>query len=156
MIIVEIPKKELLRQLPEKAGYALLAYFEELPQTFRFEALPLKTDSQVLEKHYPALRRKATPSQWILFVGLHERGRVSSKALFNLLRRGPERKEFEVTSNIIQIHIKNLRRLLAETATPLHIITHRGGGMYDGQYEMKRLPREEDRYRPTRGGNGRL
>ena len=153
MITVEIPKNELLRQLPEKAGYALLQYLEEMPALFRFKAVPLITDSEMLEEKYPALRKRATQTEWLLFGNLYGRGRVSYRMLFNIVYCLPEHRDLEPTSNVINVHVKNLRIALAATGILFDIITGRAGAERRGGFEIKEIESEAERHKPKPGGH---
>lgn len=137
MITIEIPKKELLRQLPQKAGYALIEWLEDMPETFVFDGVAHQTPENILAGKYPHLAESCTRTEWRLFCALYERGRVTQKLLANLLKLTGD-KNLEPMSNIINVHVKNLRRKLV--SEPFKILTVRSNNHENnGSYEIVAL-----------------
>jgi hypothetical protein len=135
MITVEITKRELLRQLPEKAGYALMQWLEEMPLKFTFEAMPIQTKPELLEESFAELKRACTPTQWRILVTLHGRGKVYAQAIAETVGLIPHDAP-SIHSNNLSVQVKNLRHRLAETNSPFQIVTYRGSNGQTGQYEL--------------------
>ena len=132
-----MPAKDLLAQLPKKAGYALLQWVDEMPKTFIFEALPVKTKAQVLEENYPQMLQLLTPIEWKLFTCLHERGKVRySTLMFDLNLEDEE--GFMRTSNVLHVHVKNLRAKIRYNMLPFKIITIESNSYMEGGYQLEK------------------
>jgi hypothetical protein len=122
-----------LRQLPEKAGYALMQWFDAMPRTFRLQALPVQDDRDLAESKYPELWAKLTGTQRALLSSMLGRGRMTYSALYAVVR-GTRRSGWEPRSNAMHCHIKNLRKALE--GERLYIQTHREGYGMAGTYEL--------------------
>lgn len=137
MMTVEIPKKELLRQLPQMAGYALIQWLDEMPDRFVFEATPILSREEEIEKAHPEVHPLLTPKEWSLFVSLYKRGKVTRSWLhaeLGLL----EDQTFIPESNMLDVHIKNLRKKLMHE-TRFRIVTYRAGFNIQGRFALKEL-----------------
>lgn len=133
MITVEIPRKDLMRQLPDKAGYALIQWLDEMPERFVFEALPVHTKADVVAKECPEVRAALLPTEWRIFVELYRRGPVrygTLEAATGLIKG----RDLVPTSNMIMVHAKNLRNKLRPLGWDLR--THRGTRYTQGAYEL--------------------
>lgn len=139
MITVEIPKKDLLRQLPQQAGYALLQWFDEMPHVFQFEALPCQTKSQRLEIDYPAIKKVLTPIEWILFVALYERGKVRYSTLYALFTPEDKGLDIKAKSNGVQVHAKNFRAKLKKMSASFQLITYRQSIGGEGAFQLLKI-----------------
>lgn len=135
MITIQIPKKELLRQLPDKAGYALLQWLDSMPDYFVLEGMPFKTkEAQVLEK-YPNIKHLFTGKEWEIFLTLYGRGKVTYTTLMYAM--GLEDVEgFLPTSNIVQVHVKNVRKHIRDNNLPFRIVTLEANSYSQGAYKL--------------------
>jgi hypothetical protein len=139
MITVEIPAKELLRQLPQKSGYALLQWLEEMPKVFVFQTLQKRTPENEVEEKYRDFYRSLTYRQKQIFVALYNRGKVSYQTLFaDLNIGGEENKDLVPNSNILNVHTAQVRRKMKQFNLPLEILTHKAPNhsQTGGAYEM--------------------
>ena len=134
MITVEIPRKELLRQLPQMAGYALLQWLDEMPDKFVFEAAAVKSRSEELAELYPTAFEVLTLMEWELFRALWRRGKVTHSTLYYGLHIDTEDRSLARASNVLSVHIKNLRYKIKEHQLPFRVLTfdakHHGQGSY--------------------------
>lgn len=137
MITVEIPKKELLRQLPQMAGYALIQWLDEMPDRFVFEGLPVKTKEDELNEAHPELQRLLTPKEFTLMLALYKRGKVTHSTLEADLGFLEDRS-FTPNSNLLAVHIKGLRKKL-NAHTRFRILTYRAGFNRQGRYALREL-----------------
>lgn len=133
MVTIEIPKKELLRQLPQMAGYSLIQWLDEMPDRFIFQGLPIQTkDEEVMERH-PEIRPLLTPKEWALFLALYRRGKVTHSTLLASLDLLDE-ESFIENSNTLTVHMKALRRALR--GSQFRILTFRKAFNIQGAYKM--------------------
>lgn len=136
MILVEISSKEVLRQLPHKAGYALLQYYDEMPKTFKFEALPLKDPNEVLEEMFPKVRKALTNMEWLYFSTLYNRGWVRRSIFSDFHLKS---KEFVVSSNVVDVGFKNIRSNLVKNKLPFRIETKPASVLGQTYYKLIKL-----------------
>lgn len=139
MITVAIPKKELLRQLPQQAGYALLQWLDEMPKDFVFEALPAENREEELERMFPKLFSILRASEKRLFIAMYGRGNVSDGYLIERVSMKEERTLLlgPATSNYLAVHVTNLRVKLKRYGSSFEIIRHRGT-YGQGYYQLVR------------------
>lgn len=137
MIKTQVTKQQLLRQLPEKAGYALLQWFEEMPQTFVFEAMLYETPMDRLSHELPEVHKVMTAVEWHMFSVLYlAKHPVRHSLLF--ISRNP-REEMSAFSNIVHVHVKNLRIKLQKHNFPWAIKTHKKNIICEGAFELVKI-----------------
>lgn len=134
---VTIKKQQLISQLPRSVYYTLLQSNDELPDTFTFDAVVAsETRSDKYQKQYPELREALTPIEWGMFLILS----VNSLGATRTQLRGVLTEKGGVGSNIIDVHIKNLRRKLENM---FYIDTIRKGGGEYGRYQIRKWKKSD-------------
>lgn len=138
MITIQIPKKELLRQLPQKAGYALMQWMDEMPEFFIFQGAEVRLHEEALMDKYPQLLGKLTPGEWQLLTSLFQRGKVSYSHLMYELKLEDE-DGFLPTSNVLNVHVKNLRNKIRQYKLPFRVVTFEQNAYRQGSYKLIEL-----------------
>lgn len=139
---IKIHKKEVLRQLPEKAGYLLIQYLDQMPESFIFEGFDEIEPSEELVELYPEIRKAMTEGEWKIFVKLCIAGkRVKGNTLYQPQTRSDS---LDAAHNGVSVMIKNVRRKLRILKSKFEVVTHRNHAAGPGScyYELV-SPRNE-------------
>lgn len=138
MRTVQVPKKELLRQLPQKAGYALLQWLDEMPEYFLIEGTEIRYQEETVLEKFPDMLGKLTPVEWQLFISLYHRGKVSYSHLMYDLKLEDE-DGFLPSSNALAVHVKNLRKKIRLFRFPFRVVTFEENAYRQGSYKLIEL-----------------
>lgn len=123
----KISKEQLLAQLPQKSGYSLIQELDGMPSFFIFEGL----SAEDKESKYPDLMKKFTATERGIFRELETNGKATRKTIHSFC--SPQGEGIQIFTNVVDVHIKNIRRKLPRG---MKIKTIRGTRQVPGWYEL--------------------